>query len=365
MTIVFKKVFLPIFACLLLVVGGVLLTACGEEPEQPKTYSITLPSSNDYVVEADKQTAQEGESVTLTVTLNNAELEIISVSANDEACDQQSQGTYVFTMPAADVAITVRTQQIQEVYQSGIVSWAEDVPTYVSAANDGETWGTVDFDFVLDYQIYGGIDATITSTNQDVISNDVLEDLQVTSSSAYLTSEGGFTLNCTDLHPGTTYLIMQLKSGSVSAVNDTLIKKVVVVEYGELDQYYQPQLWDASVTVNLPSSDFAEFGKITVQVNDMDQPYGVSNSLGLFTAELQEGSESVTLNIKYFKGHDVHLNVYFYSDEYRQNMFFDLPEVVTGFGSSETGFNTYIDGVLSFAYNGGSISITPYTTIHM
>lgn len=60
MTKVFKKVFLPIFACLLLVVGGVLLTACGEEPEQPKTYSITLPSSNDYVVEADKQTAQEG-----------------------------------------------------------------------------------------------------------------------------------------------------------------------------------------------------------------------------------------------------------------------------------------------------------------
>lgn len=33
--------------------------------------------------------------------------------------------------------------------------------------------------------------------------------------------------------------------------------------------------------------------------------------------------------------------------------------VISGGGSTETGFTQYIDGVLSFAYNGANINITP------
>ena len=135
-----KKILSTTFLSLMLCLSGVFLVACcGEEPA-PTTYNITLPTSADYTVESDKEVAEFGQEVTLTVTLLNDELVIEDVLANGISCEENYNGTFSFTMPAENVSITVQTSRLQEVHSTEFV-WLDDGNLY-TITEDGD--GTFD-----------------------------------------------------------------------------------------------------------------------------------------------------------------------------------------------------------------------------
>ena len=76
-----------------------------EEDEKKEKYNIEISASENGSVEADKTSAEEGESVTLTVTADEGyELEELSVKQADETEVEVVEN--VFEMPASDVTVT-------------------------------------------------------------------------------------------------------------------------------------------------------------------------------------------------------------------------------------------------------------------
>lgn len=101
-----------------------LLVACAEKeiaenpddgPEEPASYGITAPSSEDYIVQV-QEIAEEGEEVPVYVTLKEgSDLKVTSVSFNESPCEFVSEDnlvySYKFEMPSEDVEISVETSR--------------------------------------------------------------------------------------------------------------------------------------------------------------------------------------------------------------------------------------------------------------
>ena len=135
-----KKFMMTICLCAVFLVSGIMLTSCGDK-QLPTTYTITLPTSTDYTIESDRENAEAGQEITLTITILNNELVLENVFANNIACEENYNGTFSFTMPAENVTISVQTSQIQEVLSTNFV-WFDDDNLY-TITEDGD--GTYDW----------------------------------------------------------------------------------------------------------------------------------------------------------------------------------------------------------------------------
>lgn len=83
-----------------------------EEPE-PETYTITLAGAGaKYTTTDPAEAAEEGDTVTVTVDLTDFALGSVEVVDTDENTieTEGSAGEYTFTMPAADVTVTVNAR---------------------------------------------------------------------------------------------------------------------------------------------------------------------------------------------------------------------------------------------------------------
>ena len=79
---------------------------CGLPVRKP-AYNVTVSETENGKVEADKATAAEDETVTLTVTpAEGFELDTLTVDGNDVTDEVSAEGKYVFEMPAGDVVVT-------------------------------------------------------------------------------------------------------------------------------------------------------------------------------------------------------------------------------------------------------------------
>lgn len=111
------------FKCFAVLAAFLTIAAgCQKEPQEnpddnpgneKQSYEITVQESDLYSMDV-PDSALEGDEVTLSVTLKeNAEVKIVSVKYNEEACEFVSEegltSTYTFTMPSEDVAISVET----------------------------------------------------------------------------------------------------------------------------------------------------------------------------------------------------------------------------------------------------------------
>ena len=82
------------------------------EPE-PETYTITLAGAGaEYTTTDPAEAAEEGDTVTITVDTTDFALGSVAVVDADENTieTEGSAGEYTFTMPAADVTVTVNTR---------------------------------------------------------------------------------------------------------------------------------------------------------------------------------------------------------------------------------------------------------------
>ena len=90
-------------------------TSSGGGTENPSTYSVSIADgiTNGSVVASKTTGISEGESVTLTITPNTGyELETLTVD-NVDVTASVSDGTYVFNMPANDVAVSAEFKSTQ------------------------------------------------------------------------------------------------------------------------------------------------------------------------------------------------------------------------------------------------------------
>ena len=142
----------PLFSCYgSASLKPVTLWVEAEKPEPIVTYNITIAESENGTVEADKETAEADEVVTLTIKPDEGyELDQLSVMCGNDAVEVSENNT--FNMPAGDVTVTATFKAIDfnltitpasgTYYKviSAAIS-AENMPEYASLVyvlNDGE-----------------------------------------------------------------------------------------------------------------------------------------------------------------------------------------------------------------------------------
>lgn len=108
---------------------------------EEKSYAVKVEAGTNGTASADKQTAKEGDTVTLTITANDG-YEVDTVKAGDVEV-KPVDGVYSFPMPAADVTVTVtfketekQTHKVTVNVNAGTMGSASATPT---SAKEGET----------------------------------------------------------------------------------------------------------------------------------------------------------------------------------------------------------------------------------
>ena len=306
-----KKILSTTFLSLMICLSGVFLVACcGEEPA-PTTYNITLPNSADYTVESDKEVAEFGQEVTLTVTLLNDELVIEDVLANGISCEENYNGTFSFTMPAENVTVTVQTSRLQEVHSTEYV-WLDDGNLY-TITEDGE--GTFDGDTrdinitFAEKQGMSIVNETITSSNQAVIPNSAINFEPITdmningSSGSNEIVKGVIKINPFEIHAGTTYLTMEFVNGNYSygsSNRGTLIVKITVVPYGELtlETVREELVIDLFSELQYQTGD-----TFCLRIGDSDHVDGSSNPSYVDYVLTMESIRELSVEFDYILGH--------------------------------------------------------------
>lgn len=343
---------MAVFACVF--TAGITMLACGEEPKAPASYNVILPSSSEYTITVDKETASEGDVVSLEIEVTNIAKEVESVYANEVVCEFVDN-VYSFTMPAEDVTVTVNLQDktFTEVLVDGQVEWALYNPNQIVTSSAQYAEDTIYINYT---EGVNNPEINVTSTNQDVIPasaiGEVLDwDLDMGSMKAY----SYFDIDLNQVNVGTTYLIINVNSDSVTNVDATIIKKIDVVEQDDL----VIDTWSTSLTLDL--SRLTSYMFVNIQVFDWDAQYGSTMQTISTIGSPSEGDGEVTIDIDYIPYHRYRVSVYV--NENGANKFFDIDDT-QGTGSSISGYNQYIDGYLTFFEDGGNLILDVLTSTH-
>lgn len=343
---------MAVFACVF--TAGITMLACGEEPKAPASYNVILPSSSEYTITVDKETASEGDVVSLEIEVTNIAKEVESVYANEVVCEFVDN-VYSFTMPAEDVTVTVNLQDktFTEVLVDGQVELALYNPNQIVTSSAQYAEDTIYINYT---EGVNNPEVTVTSTNQAVIPDsaigEVLDwDLDMGSMKAY----SYFDIDLNQVTVGTTYLIINVNSDSVTNVDATIIKKIDVVEQDDL----VIDIWSTSLTLDL--SRLTSYMFVNIQVFDWDAQYGSTMQTISTIGSPSEGDGEVTIDIDYVPYHRYRVSVYV--NENGANKVFDIDDT-QGTGSSISGYNQYIDGYLTFFEDGGSLTLDVLTSTH-
>ncbi len=357
-----KTLPLTLAICILCLITGFALVGCGETPpSQPTEYKIILPESTIYEITANKTTAEKDAIITLTAEISSPAYEITEVRANDVVCEKTSDTTYTFTMPEADVTITVATT-IKEIASDDDISWANSATNQIAKARDGDSFASQTIKFEFSENI-NNPQYELISTDENVIPNDAMSVSFVAADggSGSMKTGGSIKIDLTKVNFGTTYLIFNVKAGSMGYADGTITKKIEVVEFGQINV----TTWTNTINFDLSRiyDDYYNLGTgiaITVRDSDADYIYGANyeNRVDV-TAE----SEEVSVEIEYVPYHAYQVSVMVTEpngDYYRILAEFVINDTIVGSGTgdNEEDFNRYLDRELYFVYDGASIDLT-------
>lgn len=348
-----KTLLAALAACLSVCLCFGIFAACGGnegEETQPAEYTITAESGAGYSVDA-PDTAKQGDTVTVTVSVSDELRTVQSVTANGTACTAGTDGKYTFTMPAENVTVAVSLGYIQTEMTSDDMAFRASTPSQIAKAQEGDTWADqiIYFDFTEDKNL-GDDDVTVTSLNPDVIPQDAVEDIYLHSTNmGSMRDYGSFTIDLSQVSLGTAYIAVHAESSSVTRIDATIIMKIEVVNYGEINV----ETWDETVVIDL-SKVFDRHDGITIQISDSDQQYGTTSQ----TVTAEADQETMSVDIKYVPKHNYRINVYYKDSSTERYVYFDLTESQTGM------YAFYDDGNLTFTLPDQQININVLTTTH-
>lgn len=333
-----KKFFSAVFAALCLCLSLALLCACGgkqeSDKEQNTQYRITAQSDGCTFAGLPAQ-AKEGETISFSATAENNLQTIDKILAGETECARDTNGTYSFTMPAKDVSL------------QAVLSWRANTPSQVCKAQEADAdWARqiVYFDFSSPRNVASGGKVTLTSLNPDIIPQSALSEpyLHKSDTANGFCDYGSFEISLGDVSVGTAYIALRAETSSGTPIDATIIKKIEVVEYGNLTE----ETWTERVEVDLSAvyEQYASQG-LKIQISDQDQQYGAT----LKTVTSSATADVMTVFIEYVPTHSYALTVY--CGESPQLTFFSLTECVMESAS-------YLDGALLFTRENALISVS-------
>lgn len=327
----------------------VLFAACGggeepgDQPGVPVTYTIAAEPSEDYTLTPSKTSAQAGEEITVTAESKNADKYITGVTFNGTACEEE-EGGYSFTMPAANVTLAAATESYVEVLDDGRYSLSEPASATL-AVNSGEATLRIDFS-----QRVWNARCEAESTNEAVVPQDAIG-TDVHFADGTQADYATVTVDTSKITAGSTWFRVSMRGNSSSDRGELLFKVTVgeeVVEWNETLVFDVQDLIDELGYDENVSYELMMYPENTADYTTFD--------------DLSAEDGEVTVGIKYRPG--VRYRLSFRAIVEGAYHFHSLLEAV-GQGSTATGLNQYMDGILTFSDEGVTLRIgvsEDYTT---
>ena len=340
-----------------------ILTACGEKENEggKSAFDISVKADADCSVSV-VDSAKEGETVSIVITVTNTDKYIGTVTADGKEC-AESDGKYTFTMPAKDVEIVVTLNEYKEVLADDGLASIEDPMDIVPMNGCNTAHPSIDkkWSIPIDFDPnYTGsmtiLKESVRSTNEDVIPSDAITIEPETGSGSSLIIGGEIIIDTTRLTEGTTWLLLTLANGNTSPDHESnLSLKLTVVPYGGLELYTMEE------TLVFDVSSISKTGTYTVRMSDQDYVSGSSvngepaANYYDYTVEAKDGK--ITIKFDYILGHYYHLDI---SEgetyEFESAKTFSIEEKIIS-GDTITGFDGYDSDGLHF--------VTPNLTLEL
>ncbi len=345
-----KRLSILLILAICLCTLGFVLSACGggEETQQPQTYSITAQSGSGYSVNV-QETAEEGETIEVLVTVSAEDTTIENVKANGEDCTLVSEGKYSFVMPAEDVTITVSTHTYTEVTSDGMLTLADGAMTTIAkdAQYPDDIWSE------HTWKLRVGIQANwmtalsqsskITSSDQSVIPDDAITTDLLTSydmgGSNNSVVAADICIDTSRVSVGSTWLTIYLKSANTSSDGE-LVLKITVVEYGDIQVVTE----EKTVIVDVTELGAADGDAYTMHFYDLGYVDG-GTAQEYFDVTAQVADGKVSFAFDYAVGHKYSITMC-PGETYDYDSRVGIMQSVSG-GVNEN-YNGYADGGLMF-----------------
>lgn len=374
-----KKIFIVATVLALVLCLTFALAACDDNKggkNDPVSYSVQAPAASDvFTVSGLPENAREGDTVTFRITLADpADSAILGVTviptfalSFDVAPD--AEGNYSFTMPASPVEIEVETEVYKEVLDDGVAEYS-GVTTLTK--NSGTVGLTVEVDHKKVYSLNERL-SYVRSSDQSVIPDSAIGEFDVRSHSSVTGDSSGSSAVARVIIPidtgaiseGTTWLKIHLSADAgVSGAKGDLCVKITVAERIQLSVMRE--------NVKIDFDDYAAPGEDIV-VRFYDSSYITNSYIGddpapkYIEVKGKVGADgTATFSFDYVVGHEYSIDIYKGKEWYtgaldtqeKQEKVLMTEDDKIQQGSSETGFNQYVDGKLSFVDENVTMSLT-------
>lgn len=320
----------------LVLISFFILAACNKDggSNSNDPYSISYESNSNYQVSDLVSEAKTGEVVDFKVEVTNIFYEITKVSANSQVLFP-SNGNYTFTMPSEDVTIKIELGKVSE-SETGNVSFSKTTPSTISLAEDKTVSYFVEQDLVVQFSeaaspYITNVTSEILVENENVIPSSALRYEDITATSSNIIKGGKLVVDLKQINIGETLIYLNLKPNNGSL--GTIIKKIKVVEYGQVE------LETMEVTFRLENKSNYPDEELFINFIDQEFIYGSEHKETdtIYFRDFVDGTYTFT----YVVGHTYVI--------YGGSITGDgvtLAEWV-GSGSSTTGYNSYQNNILT------------------
>lgn len=226
-----KKVITGILAALLALSAGAFFAACGGAPDEgddntdPTVYTVTAEESDFYDVNGQTRSATAGSAAYVAIEPQFDAVSIDKVLFNGQECTESATeaNRYEFTMPAANVEITVE-YSFTDNESDNFLEWNSENPSsFVMTTDAEEEWYNPQYDTSgnrLTADVFkspsqsGGYfsshEETAFSMNQDVIPDEALSVSALHANSNYPNDATGFEVRIdrSKISAGTAQIVL-------------------------------------------------------------------------------------------------------------------------------------------------------------
>lgn len=230
-----KKVITGILAALLALSAGAFFAACGGAPDEgddktdPTVYTVTAEESDFYDVNGQTRSATAGSAAYVAIEPQFDAVSIDKVLFNGQECTESATEAhrYEFTMPAANVEITVE-YSFTDNESDNFLEWNSENPSSFVMTTDAEEEGynpqydtsgnRLTADVFKSPSQSGGYfsshEETAFSMNQDVIPDEALSVSALHANSKYPNDATGFEVRIdrSKISAGTAQIVLRVEN---------------------------------------------------------------------------------------------------------------------------------------------------------
>lgn len=230
-----KKVITGILAALLALSAGAFFAACGGAPDEgddktdPTVYTVTAAESDFYDVNGQTRSATAGTAAYVAIEPQFDAVSIDKVLFNGQECTESATDAnrYEFTMPAANVEITVE-YSFTDNESDNFLEWNDGNPSSIEIwkpQSETDTYFPQGDDEKLTADVFkspsqsGGYfsshEETAFSMNQDVIPDEALSVSALHANSNYPNDATGFEVRIdrSKISAGTAQIVLLVENG--------------------------------------------------------------------------------------------------------------------------------------------------------